>query len=107
MNYFYDWRDFQGAQPEKFFKASLWQGSHVMVGLNCLEPGQAQEVHAHKDADKFYFVLSGNCSFNVGTETRAATAGMLVVAPAGVPHGVRNEGGERLSLLVGIAPPVK
>jgi len=107
MNYFLDWQDFQGAQAEKFFKTTLWQGTHVMVGLNCLEPGQTQGVHAHDHADKFYFVVSGSGNFDVGTETRAAAAGMLVVAPAGIPHGVRNEGSERLSLLVFIAPPIK
>jgi len=107
MEYFLDWRHFQGAKPEKFYKSTLWQGAAVTVGLNCLEPGQAQAVHAHDDADKFYFVVSGTGSFTVGDETRAAEAGMLVIAPAGVPHGVRNEGSERLSILIGIAPPIK
>jgi mannose-6-phosphate isomerase-like protein (cupin superfamily) len=32
---------------------------------------------------------------------------MIVLAPADVPHGVTNEGNERLALLVGIAPPPK
>ena len=44
---FLNWRDFEGSQPEKFYKTTLWEGEHVMVGLNCLEPGQSQPVHAH------------------------------------------------------------
>ena len=107
MNYFLDWRDFAGANPDKFFKATLWKGEHVMLGLNCLEAGQSQPVHAHSDADKFYFVLTGQGSFTVGEEMREATVGTMVLAPAGVSHGVRNTGGERLSLLVGIAPGAK
>jgi mannose-6-phosphate isomerase-like protein (cupin superfamily) len=107
MNYFLDWREFQGTQAEKFFKTTLWKGTAVMIGLNCLEPGQAQAVHAHQDADKFYFVTSGTGIFTVADETRSAGTGMLVIAPAGIPHGVRNEGFERLSILVGIAPPIK
>ena len=107
MNYFLDWRNFQGAKAEKFFKTTLWQATGITIGLNCLEPGQAQAVHAHEDADKFYCVTSGTGSFTVGTETRSAGTGILVIAPAGVPHGVRNEGSERLSILVGIAPPIK
>ncbi|HEX2270813.1 MAG TPA: cupin domain-containing protein [Pyrinomonadaceae bacterium] len=101
---FLNWREFEGANPEKFYKTTLWQGEHVMVGLNCLEPGQVQPVHAHAGADKFYFVLAGSGSFTVGDDQQTATAGTVVVAPAGVSHGVTNSGDERLSLLVAIAP---
>ncbi len=107
MNYFLDWREHVGSQPDKFFKTTLWQGEQVMVGLNCLEPGQTQKTHAHDGADKFYFVLEGSGQFTVGAEQRDAEAGALVVAPSGVPHGVTNKGDRRLSLLVAIAPPFK
>ena len=105
MNYFLNWQEHAGSQAEKFYKATLWQGEHVMVGLNCLEPGQTQKVHAHDGADKFYFVLEGQGKFTVGEEERDAEMGSLVVAPAGIPHGVANVGDVRLSLLVTIAPP--
>ncbi len=101
---FLNWREFEGANAEKFYKTTLWQGEHVMVGLNCLEPGQVQPVHAHAGADKFYFVVAGSGSFTVGDDQQTATAGTVVVAPAGVSHGVTNNGMERLSLLVAIAP---
>ena len=107
MSNFLNWRDFEGTNPEKFYKSTLWQGEHVMVGLNCLEPGQVQSVHAHNGADKFYFVLAGKGSFVVGDEERTIETGMVVIAPAGVPHGVTNHGGERLSILVAIAPGIK
>src|SRR6185369_12681074 len=107
MNPFINWQDHVGSQPEKFFKTTLWQGEHVMVGLNCLEPGQTQAVHAHQGADKFYLVLEGNGKFTVGDEEKTAETGTVVVAPAGIPHGVTNAAHERLSLLVAIAPPFK
>ncbi len=107
MNYFLDWHDHAGSQAEKFYKTTLWQGEHAMVGLNCLEPGQTQPVHAHDGADKFYFVLAGRGKFTVGDEEKEADAGTLVIAPSGIPHGVANAGDERLSLLVTIAPPFK
>ena len=107
MNYFLNWQDHAGSQAERFYKTTLWQGEHAMVGLNCLEPGQTQNVHAHKSADKYYFVLQGRGEFTVGEEEQGAGAGMLIVAPSGIPHGVTNTGSERLSLLVTIAPPFK
>ncbi len=78
-----------------------------MVGVNCLEPNQTQPIHAHTGADKFYFVLTGRGSFTVGDEEMTVESGTVVVAPAGVTHGVRNTGAERLSLLVAIAPGIK
>ena len=107
MNNFIDWREHTGSQPDKFYKTTLWQGEHLMVGMNCLEPGQTQKTHAHDGADKFYFVLEGEGKFTVGDEEKVAPAGSLVIAPAGIPHGVSNQSDRRLSLLVAIAPPFK
>ena len=107
MSDFLDWREHAGSQPEKFFKTTLWQSDHLTLGLNCLEPGQIQKVHAHDGADKIYYVLEGEGHFTIGDEQRVARQGMLIVAPAGIPHGVTNNGRERLSLLVTISPPIK
>jgi quercetin dioxygenase-like cupin family protein len=107
MSDFLDWREHAGSQPEKFFKTTLWQGVHLTLGLNCLEPGQIQKVHAHDGADKIYYVLEGEGDFTIGDEQKIAKQGILIVAPAGIPHGVTNNGRERLSLLVTIAPPIK
>ncbi|MEK6283455.1 MAG: cupin domain-containing protein [Acidobacteriota bacterium] len=107
MNHFLKWQDHVGSQADKFYKASLWHGEHAMAGLNCLDPGQTQKVHAHDGADKFYFVLEGSGRFIVGDEERDAGPGSLIVAPSGIPHGVTNNGNERLSILVAISPPFK
>jgi quercetin dioxygenase-like cupin family protein len=104
MNHFLDWREHTGTSLEKFYKTTLWQGEHMMVGLNCLEPGQTQKIHAHEGVEKFYFVLEGSGIFTVGDEEKAAGTGSLVVAPAGIPHGVTNNGRARLSLLVVMSP---
>jgi len=102
-----DWRKHAGVNAAKFFKSTLWQGEHLMIGINCLEPTQTQSVHAHDGADKVYFILEGSGRFTIGDQEQDAGAGALVVAPAGVPHGVTNNGSERLSLLVAIAPGFK
>ena len=107
MSDFLDWREHAGSHPEKFFKTTLWQSGHLTLGLNCLEPGQIQKVHAHDGADKIYYVLEGEGDFTIGEVEQVAKQGMLVVAPAGIPHGVTNNGPERLSLLITISPPIK
>ena len=105
MTSFADFHDYSGARPEKFYKTTLFQGDMLMVGLNCLEPGQIQPVHDHSDQDKVYVVLEGAGRFTVGQEIREAAEGTVVWAQAGVPHGVENTGSNRLTVLVCIAPP--
>jgi mannose-6-phosphate isomerase-like protein (cupin superfamily) len=104
MAYVQDYREHVGAREGKHHKATLFQSPKLLLGLNCLEPGQVQSVHTHADQDKFYAVQEGRGLFTVGSETFEAGPASVVWAPAGIDHGVRNEGSERLVLLVGIAP---
>jgi mannose-6-phosphate isomerase-like protein (cupin superfamily) len=104
MSNFLRYSDRVGSNPDKQFKSTLFQSTRLMLGLNCLEPGQAQPAHVHGDQDKFYFVVEGTGEFEVGDEARTAGEGMVVWAPAGMSHGVRNTSDRRLVLMVGIAP---
>jgi quercetin dioxygenase-like cupin family protein len=90
--------------PDKMIKLDCFRSARLLVGLNCFEPGQEQKVHAHAGADKFYLVVSGKARFVVGDRTFEARAGDLILAPAGLAHGV-EAALERTVLLVGIAPP--
>ena len=93
-----------GSQPDKYFKTTLFQADTLLLGLNCLEAGQVQKVHQHTDQDKFYMVVAGRGRFQVGDEEFDGQAGQVIWAPAGVPHGVTNNGDTLLTLLIGIAP---
>ncbi len=104
MSFFRDYREHAGANPAKFFKSTLFQSERLLLGLNCLEPGQEQHVHTHAGQDKFYFVVEGTGTFTVGDEAREVGEGWTIWAPAEAPHGVINTGARRLVLLVGIAP---
>lgn len=105
MSDFTHFSDHVGSRADKHYKTTLFSGDRMMVGLNCLEPGQEQAVHDHSDQDKVYHVLEGEGRFNVAGEECRADVGSVIWALAGVPHGVRNEGAGRLTLLVCIAPP--
>ena len=94
-----------GVRQEKHYKETLFQGDHLMLGINCLEPGQEQPVHDHADADKVYIVMEGTGQFTVGKDAFEAGVGEVVWAQAGIVHGVENRADERLVLLVGISPP--
>jgi len=104
MDYFHALEGRARFDPVRMGKLDVVRGSTLMAGLNTFEPGQSQRIHAHEGADKFYLVLSGKASITVGDSTREATAGTLVWAPAGVPHGVETAL-ERTVMLVAMAPP--
>ncbi|HEV8266121.1 MAG TPA: cupin domain-containing protein [Gemmatimonadales bacterium] len=91
-------------RADKMAKIDCFRSERLLVGLNCFEAGQAQAVHTHAGADKFYLVVSGKANFVVGDRVVPAGPGDLVLAPAGVPHGVERAP-ERTIVLVAIAPP--
>jgi len=91
-------------RTDKMGKSTLFESSRVLVGLNAFEPGQAHALHAHAGMDKVYQVLEGEGRFLLEGRELPMKAGDLLVAPEGVPHGVRNTGTERLLVLTILAP---
>jgi mannose-6-phosphate isomerase-like protein (cupin superfamily) len=91
--------------PAKMGKSTLFESRNVLVGLNALEPGQEHALHAHAGQDKVYVVIRGSGLFLLEGRELPMSAGDLLVAADGVPHGVRNTGSERLLVLAVLAPP--
>jgi mannose-6-phosphate isomerase-like protein (cupin superfamily) len=89
---------------EKMKKNAIFDSQHLFYDAYCLLPGQSQKVHAHEGSDKVYYVLRGTGRFTVGEEEQDLGEGNAVIARAGDPHGVSNEGAENLVLLVTMAP---
>jgi quercetin dioxygenase-like cupin family protein len=104
MSNFSDYRDHIGASADRFFKSTIFQSPRMLVGMDCLEPGQAQPPHRHAGRDKFYFVIEGRGRFTIGEETRECGPGAVVWAPADATHGVVNIGEGQLTMLIGMAP---
>ena len=90
--------------PDKMGKSTIFRSEHVMVGLNAFEPGQEHALHSHQGMDKVYQVIEGRGLFLLDGEAVPMEAGVLLVAPDGAPHGIRNTGPERLLVLAILAP---
>ena len=101
---FLDTRAVRGFSSEKLAKHNLFETAQMFCDVYCLEPGQAQKVHAHAGATKLYYVIEGRAALTCGDETRVLGPGEMAWSPAGEPHGVRNDSGERAVLLVAMAP---
>jgi mannose-6-phosphate isomerase-like protein (cupin superfamily) len=96
--------DFAVYDPERMGKTTLFESERILVGLNSFEPGQEHRLHAHSGMDKVYHVLSGRGVFLLEGREAAMEAGMMLIAPEGVLHGIRNTGTERLLVMAILAP---
>ena len=90
--------------PAKMGKSTIFESPRLLVGLNAFEAGQEHALHAHGGQDKVYHVLEGEGLFLLERRQLPMRAGDLLVAPEGVPHGVRNTGAGRLLVLAILAP---
>jgi mannose-6-phosphate isomerase-like protein (cupin superfamily) len=88
----------------KMGKATLFGSPRMLVGLNCFLPGQEHPLHAHTGLDKLYLVLEGSGVFLLEGRQLPMRAGELLVAPEGIPHGIRNTGSGKLLVLAVLAP---
>lgn len=91
-------------RPDSMGKSTLYSSPHLLVGLNAFEPGQSHALHAHAGMDKVYLVVEGAGVFLLDGAELPMRAGEMLVAPDGVPHGVRNDGPGRLLVLALLAP---
>lgn len=91
-------------RADRMGKSTLFSSPRLLVGLNAFEPGQEHALHAHAGQDKVYHVLEGTGTFLLEDRALPMRAGDLLVAPDGVPHGVRNNSSERLLVLALLAP---
>ncbi|MDG2332974.1 MAG: cupin domain-containing protein [Myxococcota bacterium] len=89
---------------EKMGKSTLFSSERILVGLNAFEPGQEHKLHSHEGMDKVYHVLEGKGDFVLEDRTVPMEAGVMLIAPEGVPHGIQNTGDERLLVLAILAP---
>jgi quercetin dioxygenase-like cupin family protein len=98
-------RDHAKLQPDKMAKIALATTARAQMDLYCVAPRQEQKPHTHSDQDKFYVVLEGHGRFRLGTAEHVLDAGDALVAPAGVEHGLLNDGDRPLLVLVVVTPP--
>jgi quercetin dioxygenase-like cupin family protein len=96
-----DVRRFDAAKMQKI---NLFETERFFCDVYCLEPGQAQKPHRHEGADKLYAVLEGEVRARVGEESVVIRGGEVVLAPAGIDHGLENASSGRAAVLVFMAP---
>jgi oxalate decarboxylase/phosphoglucose isomerase-like protein (cupin superfamily) len=77
----------------------------MLVGIAWLEPGDVHLLHPHPHADDWYYVIEGSALFTVSDGVIRGGPGTALFLPAGVPHRIENDGGERLHFAWGFDRP--
>jgi quercetin dioxygenase-like cupin family protein len=76
-------------EPMSWFTASFrLKASGPHIGLMELEasPGVEPPMHVHRNEDEWYYLLDGEVTFHVGTESYRGQPGSFVFFPREVPH---------------------
>jgi mannose-6-phosphate isomerase-like protein (cupin superfamily) len=77
------------------FEGYRYGDANVSFFLTDAPPGSGPRLHTHPYAEVFV-VQEGQATFEVGGATIEASAGQILVVPAGVPHKFVNSGTGRL-----------
>ena len=96
--------DYEVFNSEKMKKNNMFKTPRFFCDIYCFEPEQEQKGHIHGEQDKVYLVLEGQGTFQVGSEKQVLGPGQGTMASAGEVHGVKNHTGQRLKVLVFVAP---
>jgi len=73
------------------FEGYRYGDANVSFFLTDAPPGSGPKLHKHP-YEEVFVVQEGSVTFTVGDATIEATAGQIVIAPAGVPHKFVNSG---------------
>jgi quercetin dioxygenase-like cupin family protein len=62
-------------------------------------------LHVHRVQEETFYVLEGECDWQIGDERVRATPGTYVFIPPGVPHNIGNASDEPARVIMTVSPP--
>ena len=70
-----------------------------------LAPKFSTGRHVHRVQEETFYVLAGECNFQIGSELVRALPGTFVFIPPGTPHNIANTGELPARVLMTVSPP--
>jgi quercetin dioxygenase-like cupin family protein len=68
-------------------------------------PGFSTGLHVHAVQEETFYVLEGECEWQIGEERVQAGPGTYVFIPPGVPHSIGNASAGPAVMLMTVSPP--
>jgi len=70
-----------------------------------LPPGSSVGLHVHHVHEEAFYLLEGECEWQVGSQLVHAKPGTFVFIPPGVPHNIANTSDKPARMLLTVSPP--
>ena len=67
--------------------------------------GFSTGLHVHRIQEETFYVLEGECDWQVGERRIRATPGTYLFIPPGVPHNIANASDKPARVLMTVSPP--
>ena len=70
-----------------------------------LPPGFSTGLHVHRVMEETFYVLEGECRWQIGDQPVHAKPGCYVFIPPGVPHNIGNASNKPAKMIMTVSPP--
>ncbi len=70
-----------------------------------LPAGFSTGLHVHRVQEETFYVLEGECEWQVGDQKVRATPGTYLFIPPGVPHNIANASDKSARMIMTVSPP--
>ena len=70
-----------------------------------LPAGFSTGLHVHRVQEETFYVLEGECEWQVGDHKVRATPGTYLFIPPGVPHNIANPSDKPARMIMTVSPP--
>lgn len=70
-----------------------------------IPPRFSTGLHVHRIQEETFYVLEGECEWQVGDQRVRATPGTYLFVPPGVPHNIANVADKPARALMTVSPP--
>lgn len=85
--------------------STLYSNNRNMMGYSVFTPRTSTKQKIHVKAEELAYVVSGSGKITVGTNSYPFNQGDSLHIPAGVPHGVLNDGREDVIMVFFFSSP--
>src|SRR5882757_2376863 len=70
-----------------------------------LPAGFSTGLHVHRVQEETFYVLEGECRWQIGEQSVEAKTGTYVIIPPGVPHNIANASDKPARMIMTVSPP--
>lgn len=91
-------------QPMAFLLTGA-DSKHASMFDWTLPAGFSTGLHVHRVQEETFYVLEGECRWQVGDRLVCAKPGAFLFVPPGVPHDIGNAGDKPARMLITVSPP--